>query len=72
MGFLDYGEIIMEIYVITEHYWDWQGSYSHPRGYYTNKEKAEYECELLIENEAEVGGDSNYWVETVKVDEGKL
>ncbi len=62
----------MEIYVITEHYWDWQGTYNNPRGYYMNKEKAEYECELLIEHEAKVGGDSNYWVITVEVDESKL
>jgi hypothetical protein len=62
----------MEIYVIIEHYWDWQGSYSHPIGYYTSKEKAEYDCELLIENEAKVGGDSSYWVKTEKVNQETL
>lgn len=62
----------MEIYVIIEYYWDWQGTHSNPRRYYTNKEKAEYECELLIEQEAKIGGGTDYWVDTVEVDEGKL
>ena len=62
----------MEIYVINERFSDWEGTWDYPRGYYTDKGQAKYDCELLVENEVKVGGDSSYWVTTVKVNQEVL
>lgn len=62
----------MEIYVIVESYSSWEGTWDYETLYYLDKAKAEYGCERLIENEAKVGGDSSYWVRTVKVNQEVL
>lgn len=64
---------LMIIYEIVGHYFDGCNNWQWTEGRYLNKDKAEYECELLIAANPYTGeyGD-NYHVSTVEVNEETL
>jgi hypothetical protein len=63
----------MIIYEIVGHYFDGGNNFTWTEGRYLNKDKAEYECELLIEANPYVDQYSDsYYVSTEEVNEEVL
>ena len=64
----------MKIYAVMSHYWDYCNNWYDNHGYYLSKEKAEWECAILEENDLSVGTvtGNNYYVDEIEVNEEEL